>query len=108
MRTPHPTVPTIGGTLSAHLPDLCPRCHPPFPPLECLARVLVFGRLWVEVPAVSLLGGRSPGGVHDAHVVKESDMLTTKEPSSATHGAGITRRSFLRVGALTLSGLTLG
>jgi hypothetical protein len=35
-------------------------------------------------------------------------MLTIKEPPSAPHGAGITRRSLLRVGALTLSGLSLG
>src|SRR5262249_53025920 len=87
---------------------ICPRCRPLCPPVECLARVLVFGRLGVEVPAVSLLGGCSPGGVHGALVGKESDMLTIREPRSATHGARITRRSFLRVGALPLSGLTLG
>src|SRR3989442_4980960 len=35
-------------------------------------------------------------------------MLTIHEPSPVANRAGITRRSFLRVGALTLSGLTLG
>src|SRR5438067_12493846 len=35
-------------------------------------------------------------------------MLTIHEPRSAANRPGITRRSFLRVGALTLSGLTLG
>src|SRR6059058_4641271 len=34
-------------------------------------------------------------------------MLTIHEPRSASHRPGITRRSFLRVGALTLGGLTL-
>ena len=35
-------------------------------------------------------------------------MLTIADPSFAASGNGITRRSFLRVGALTLGGLTLG
>jgi hypothetical protein len=35
-------------------------------------------------------------------------MLTIDEPGSARSGDGISRRSFLRVGTLTLSGLTLG
>jgi hypothetical protein len=34
-------------------------------------------------------------------------MLTVKEPSPATHGAGVTRRGFLQVGALALGGLAL-
>jgi hypothetical protein len=34
-------------------------------------------------------------------------MLTVNEPISATRGDGCTRRGFLRVGALTLGGLTL-
>jgi hypothetical protein len=35
-------------------------------------------------------------------------MMTFNELSSARHGAGFTRRSFLHIGALTLGGLTLG
>src|SRR5262245_17468468 len=35
-------------------------------------------------------------------------MLTIHEPRSAANRPGITRRSFLRVGALALGGLTLG
>src|SRR2546423_11936716 len=35
-------------------------------------------------------------------------MLTIQDPSFATCCAGVTRRSFLRVGALALGGLTLG
>jgi hypothetical protein len=35
-------------------------------------------------------------------------MMTFDEPSSSRHGAGLTRRSFLHLGALTLGGLTLG
>src|SRR5437773_5997851 len=35
-------------------------------------------------------------------------MLTIHEPRSVADRGGITRRSFLRVGALSLSGLTLG
>jgi Protein of unknown function (DUF1501) len=35
-------------------------------------------------------------------------MLTIHEPGSASSCGGVTRRNFLRVGALTLSGLTLG
>jgi hypothetical protein len=35
-------------------------------------------------------------------------VLTVPDPTSDTRGAGVTRRNFLRAGALTLSGLTLG
>ena len=34
-------------------------------------------------------------------------MLTIKEPRSVAHGQGLSRRDLLRVGALTLGGLTL-
>src|SRR5690349_15789491 len=40
--------------------------------------------------------------------LKESPMMTSDRANHGTHYAGVSRRNFLRVGALTLGGLTLG
>src|SRR5262249_53722752 len=74
-----------------------------------------YGAGIIDIPLsspVSFLRPQAPGfifpGVYVKTVVMEGPMLTIPAPSSTSLCADLTRRNFLRLGALTLRGLTLG